>query len=562
MDYGNIVEYKNHEQRGGFSMPKRLVLALLMLLLCLSVGLASPSDVFPLSHSAHQQLSTLYLSQGLALPSTALPYTRAELTFLLSRINIEDLSLVENQIYELLAEEATREMPAFSIGSEISYETYIHSNTNDFTTEDDWVYSYQQRKPLLTVPIEISLGAVTGAIDFTLVSRNVGDADSIALLYGKRNLSSNIPYDFSTGEQYLDSNIPYRAFLASGGANWVVQVGRDRLSWGPGVSGNFVIGDQLQYHNMARLSTYKDSFKYSFLVSFFPHPNEIKESDDQASPLTGLKMFMAHRFEWRLFSDRVGLVLNEGIMYQNEDGLLDLRILNPMMLYHNYYLRSQANSLASLELDYTFQKGLNIYTQFAVDELAFGGTEWNLESGRHPNGLAIMLGGRMEKPLRNGVLRGHLEGVYTDPYLYLRSLDGDKSQEDDQLDSLNYVVGLRKWYSDHIEYDQTYLGYRYGGDAIVLSTSLGYYIPNSWYIRGRFFSMLHGEKGVESLWTLDDIETAPSGITNTYLQLGVSAGTFLGAWNVYGSFDFLSTANNADYDFDFQLVFGATYSWE
>jgi hypothetical protein len=74
--------------------------------------------------------------------------------------------------------------------------------------------------------------------------------------------------------------------------------------------------------------------------------------------------------------------------------------------------------------------------------------------------------------------------------------------------------------------------------------------------------MLHGEKGVESLWTLDDIETAPSGITNTYLQLGVSAGTFLGAWNVYGSFDFLSTANNADYDFDFQLVFGATYSWE
>nr|WP_319520823.1 hypothetical protein [uncultured Sphaerochaeta sp.] len=549
---------------------KKLVLVLLTLSFCLTVGFASPSDMFLLADPIHHQLSTLYVSQGLALPSTALPYTRAEVTFLLSRINIKDLSLVENQIYELLAKEATMEMPAFSIGSEISLETYLHSNTNDFTSEEDWVYSYLERRPLIHVPMTLSLGVFSGVFDLTIVSNNIdgkvaGTMDQgTSKLYGEKYLTTNIPYDFSSGTAYLDANIPYRAFLASGGANWAIQVGRDRLSWGPGVSGNFVIGDQLQYHNMARISAYKDSFKYSFLVSFFPHPNEIYDSslsDSQARPLTGLKMFMGHRFEWRLFSDRVGLVLNEGIMYQNQDGLLDLRVLTPMMLYHNYYLRSQANSLASLELDYTFQKGLNIYTQFAVDELAFGGTEWNLESGRHPNGLAIMLGGRMEKPLRNGVLRGHLEGVYTDPYLYLRSLDGDKTQ-DDQLDSLNYVVGLRKWYSDHIVYDQTYLGYQYGGDAIVLSTSLGYYIPNSWYVRGRFFSMLHGDNDETSLWTLDDIASAPSGNTSTYVQLGVTAGTALGPWEVYGSFDFLSTANNADYNYDFQLVFGACYTWE
>nr|WP_319474385.1 hypothetical protein [uncultured Sphaerochaeta sp.] len=528
---------------------KKLVLVLLTLSFCLTVGFASPSDMFLLADPIHHQLSTLYVSQGLALPSTALPYTRAEVTFLLSRINIKDLSLVENQIYELLAKEATMEMPAFSIGSEISLETYLHSNTNDFTSEEDWVYSYLERRPLIHVPMTLSLGVFSGVFDLTIVSNNIdgkvaGTMDQgTSKLYGEKYLTTNIPYDFSSGTAYLDANIPYRAFLASGGANWAIQVGRDRLSWGPGVSGNFVIGDQLQYHNMARISAYKDSFKYSFLVSFFPHPNEIYDSslsDSQARPLTGLKMFMGHRFEWRLFSDRVGLVLNEGIMYQNQDGLLDLRVLTPMMLYHNYYLRSQANSLASLELDYTFQKGLNIYTQFAVDELAFGGTEWNLESGRHPNGLAIMLGGRMEKPLRNGVLRGHLEGVYTDPYLYLRSLDGDKTQ-DDQLDSLNYVVGLRKWYSDHIVYDQTYLGYQYGGDAIVLSTSLGYYIPNSWYVRGRFFSMLHGDNDETSLWTLDDIASAPSGNTSTYVQLGVTAGTALGPWEVYGSFDFINS---------------------
>ncbi len=98
------------------------------------------------------------------------------------------------------------------------------------------------------------------------------------------------------------------------------------------------------------------------------------------------------------------------------------------MLYHTYFIRSNANSLASLEVAYAPAKGWNLYGQFVLDELALGSAEWDLEHDRHPNGLGYMLGLRMEKPFRQGFLRAQLEGVYTDPYLYLRSLDGNKNK--------------------------------------------------------------------------------------------------------------------------------------
>lgn len=549
---------------------KKLVLAMVVLSLCWTGGFASPSDMFQLSDSVHEKLSTLYVSQGLAIPSSALPYTRAELDHHLSRLDPEELSWMETKLYTSLVGESTMELPAFSIESEISFETYIHSNTEDFIREEDWVYSYLDRKSLVSVPMTLSLGAFSGVFDLTLGSSNIDGKEAGTMdegtseLYGKKNLTTNLPYDFSLQTLSLDANVPYRAFLSTGGSNWVVQVGRDRISWGPGFSGNFMIGEQLQYHNMARLAVYQDSFKYSFITSFFPHPNEIYDSslpDSQARPITGLKMFMAHRFEWRLFSDRVNLVLSEGIMYQDGGGDLDLRIVNPMMLYHNYYLRSQANSLATLELDYTFKKGWNIYTQFAVDELAFGPDEWELaREDRHPNGLAFMLGLRMEKPLEEGVLSGHLEGVYTDPYFYLRSIDGNASQIG-EMDSLNYVVALRKWYSDDIVYDQTYLGYQYGGDAIVLHSALSYEVPDDWYLKGRLFAMVHGSVEKNTLWELGEIDPTPTGSPTFYTQIGMEAGKSLKGWKVYSSLNFLTKTKEYSYYYDLQFTLGATYTW-
>ena len=70
-------------------------------------------------------------------------------------------------------------------------------------------------------------------------------------------------------------------------------------------------------------------------------------------------MFLGHRLEWRLFSNRVGFALSESIVYQSEidDSTLDLRVLNPVAIFHNYYIRGHANSLLTVELDYTPVRG-------------------------------------------------------------------------------------------------------------------------------------------------------------------------------------------------------------
>ncbi|MDR1072851.1 MAG: capsule assembly Wzi family protein [Treponema sp.] len=64
--------------------------------------------------------------------------------------------------------------------------------------------------------------------------------------------------------------MPLRAFVAAGGAWWNFELGRDRLSYGLGRSGNMAVSDTPDYYDMARLSFFSPVFKYSLLVSQMP----------------------------------------------------------------------------------------------------------------------------------------------------------------------------------------------------------------------------------------------------------------------------------------------------
>lgn len=512
----------------------------------------------------------LYISQGYSLPSTAGPWSRDELLFMLNKLDASYFSEVEQKLFDSLYNELTRTEQAFSVRFEANLESYTHTNTTDFITEEDWVYSYLNRKPLINIPMEVDLGPFYAGGDLALVNvpidrrdPNNEAVDGLSDLFGSFAFTTNLPVQLGSDELYLDANIPYRGFLAAGGSGWHLQVGRDRLSWGPGESGNFMLGSQVHYHNQGRITAYRDSFKYTFVTSFFPHPDEIGTHDtvhSQSNPIKGLKLFMAHRFEWRLLENRLGFALNEGIMYQSASGGIDLRIFNPFMVYHNYYIRTNANSLASLEVDYALSKGWNVYGQFAMDELALGETEWNLPTAeKHPNGLAFMLGLRMAKPVGKGLLTGHLEGVYTDPYLYLRSIHGNADQTAD-IDNLNFIVAIRRWFPDKVVYDQDYLGYRYGGDALVFSSSVEYRVPDAWYLGGRFFAMAHGEIDKNSFWKKGDLDLAPTGSPTFHVQGGVAGGKSMGSWDLYGSFDVLAKIHEYQMQNDLQLVMGASYS--
>ncbi len=337
----------------------------------------------------------------------------------------------------------------------------------------------------------------------------------------------------------LDFNFPLRAFVSAGGEHWTLFVGRDKLSWGNGKTGNFVIGDHVKYHNAAYFSAFDDSFKYTFLISAFPHPqNYYAEIKDDKGNVTGMKYsingvgggqshymngiaaFIAHRLEWNILPS-LSFTLTEGVMYMSKDNRIDLTAFAPAMMYHNNYTRSNTNSILSFEADWTIIRGLNIYGQIVVDESPLPGEEnpATTEKPAEPNGLGFLGGVTYKMELGSGILTLNAEGAYTDPYLYLR--DGDRQAGESERRQtngrygINYVIALREM-SDCggcENYNLDFMGYKYGGDAVVASLS-GEYRTAGWNAGLNLFFMVHGTHDKYTAWTRVNDEVDGKKMTN------------------------------------------------
>ncbi len=479
--------------------------------------------IYPIDSDVYQAITALYISQGLALPSTTGPWSADELLKMLDKVDTGRLSGGTLAAYQYASTELHRDTKAFKFGLTASAEAYYHTNTTDFTDESDWVRGFAERKPLLDIRLETWPGEHFYGYSALTVGNNLyngwNSTDGYtSTLFGQYALTTNIPLVPPAVMEDLDFNIPYRAFGAFGGDGWSAEFGRERLSWGPGESGNFVIGDQILYHNMGRITTYTKNFKYTFLTSFFPYPGnyypiidsttgaytDINESgqskSSQSTPISGLKMFMAHRLEWTMFKNKVGFALTEGIMYQSADNTLDLRILSPTSIFHDYYIRGNANSILSAELNYSPVSYVNLYGQLVVDEFSLPGEPLPGESGALPSAFGYMVGVKGRYPFGTGMFFGSLEWALTDPYLYLRY--GTNTTQSLGDPGLNYVVALRMFSNAFgVSYTEQFMGYRYGCDAIVYNATLGYKQFGKWYASANFLFMMHGTHDKWTLWT-------------------------------------------------------------
>lgn len=571
-----------------------------------SEGYSNRQKIYPVDSDLYQAITYLYIAQGHALPSTTGPWSADELDRMLAKIDREALSEGAKATYDYVKGEldVVPWQPSQGIGMkwgfEANLETYTHINTDEmFQERVNWGYGLLKQKPMLKVSFETwPVNSFYGYAEFS-----VGNSIHTEYPFGSTQFNTNIIM-FQNLPKFvmadLNFNMPYRAFASAGGNHWSLQVGRDRMSWGPGVTGNFVVGDNLMYHNMARFTTYFDSFKYTFVTSFFPHPENYSKTD-QEGVLSGINMFMSHRLEWRMFKDKVNFALTEAIMYQSADNYLDLQILNPCMIFHDYYIRSNANSILSIELDYTPIKYLNIYGQFVVDELALPGEPVPGSSpNAFPNAFGYMLGVKSAGGVGDGMLYGSAEWAMTDPYLYLRYGTKGSGSEQGAEYGLNWVVATRNYSntsSPSVQYDETFLGYKYGGDAIVANLNGGFKVFDKWYIEGNIFYMAHGTHDKWTRWARvsnepDDGNTAgtapypnQSTPTDTHypqnskdtnarnrnavshtLVAGVNGGyTILPGFNVFGQLDFINVWNPGNIkdvpaQFDMQLTVGLSYS--
>lgn len=618
--------------------------------------------IYPVDSELYEAITHLYFLDGRTMPSNTAPWSADELHKMLEALNYKTMSKVEKDIYtyvkaelNLKPEETEKEKfdrlfmekqkeiierqeytkniidpfgiidykivpkeeekpkaKLFQFGLTATLEFYLHTNLDpQFIGRENWNYYFMKHKPFLAGTFEV--WPADSFYTFFEVPLGNYKFHTRTSTFGDGYWMTNIPLlqnPLKPSIEDLDLNAPYRAFIAAGGSHWSMQIGRDRMSWGPGVVSNFVVGNNLEYHNLLRFTTYHSAFKYTFAISFFPHPKLYARGEEgeegsqkpmwgfsengQDSLLDGIYMFMAHRFEWRFWKDRFKIALTESIMYQSETNFIDLQILSPVMFFHDYYIRANANSLLAFEIEYTPIKNLNIYYQMVVDEIALGGENKPGTSPKaRPNAFGYMLGSKYDHVIGDGVLSSSIEWALTDPYLYLRNNGGAGDQKRGEY-GINYVVAIRQltpmttFYNGDraatIFYDEQFLGYRYGGDAITLNLNCSYKVYNKWNAGVNLFYMAHGTNDKWTLWKMvtpsDQIQTPTSkpGSPNNqrgdvsyknavahYFVIGFNGGyNILRDLKVYGQLDFVNIWNAGNikgiYKFDVELTTGITYS--
>ncbi|MGD1822207.1 MAG: hypothetical protein ACPKM0_05505 [Pleomorphochaeta sp.] len=501
---------------------------LLFLMLTIYVSTVSAIDygekIYPLDSHLYESIEKLYLIEGHSLPSTAKPYSGSEVKDMLNII--KPSSKVSRKLYDKILNEVT--LPAkiilddndvaMNFDTTIALETYIHTN-EVFKDEEYWIYGFNEREKNLDIEWDLwSTDNIYVYFDAPLLMNSLGNHHN--------DVSGNYLYQniITTNSPLLppadlgadgDFTFPYRSFMSVGDNHWNLSSGRDRFSWGPGESGNFVLGDHFIQHDFIKFTTFHNSYKYTLLSSFFP-PDSTMGVDQNWEP-TGFKMFLGHRIEFSLLEDKIGLALSESVMYKTDYNTLNLAAINPFGFFHNEYIRGMANSLISVEVDYNPFGYLDFYGQFAIDEISLGET-MQPDPGSYPNAFALMLGAKAAFPIKDDyIVKTSLETAFTDPFLYLRGLDGTA---DGSAAGYSHGYGfdaIVKNFNKPGDYKRMYLGYEYGGDAVVVNFTSSFENIDNYNVYFNAMYMLHGNKRLDSGWSaygkngLDELVTILSG---------------------------------------------------
>jgi hypothetical protein len=463
----------------------------------LSAGIVS-QEIIPTSSTLYEDMDRLYLTTGNGTSSNARPWTKTEAYFILSRIDPIRLDASEAQLYEAIMQEINH-LPTvsgeddfrFDVGFGYNLEAYYHTNGTDFDTDTEWVYGFEERKPMFKLDIGFGIDDFLYSFTDLQYGRNrFTDRDEFLELDGTGKAVGSIIEDgdnaelvessyiysqkFMTNVLYptydIDFQTPKRAIISIGGERWNMNFSRDRVKWGNGHSGNFIIDDLTDYQEFIRFTGFSDVFKYDLLYVFFetnPNNSEGSSADDE------FRMFMAHRLEFRIF-DTFTFAVSENLMYRND--VFNLRYLNPANIYHNLNNRSLFNAIAHLEIDYSPLPGVNIYGQYVLDQAVAPN-----ESASQANAQGYLAGIEYGKSLEIGIVTTSMEYARTSPALYRREI----------VDFLMFrkYHGNGTSFISHVDY----IGYQYGGDTQLIQWDAGLRLLPDASLKFRITGMRQGE---------------------------------------------------------------------
>ena len=523
-----------------------IILLLAVILLAPLSARTVSQEIIPLSSSVYSDMDLLYLITGNGTPSNARPWTKTEAFHILHRVDPLQLEGAGEALYHTLLDGLSdsptiQEKDGFllDIGFTYNLEGYYHSNGEDFTKDTDWIYGFEDRKPMFKFDIGFGIDPFFYSFTDLQYSRNrftdrdifnpeddtAPPVDVIGSIIEEGNTATIVEHSHIYSQRFMsnvliptydvDFQTPKRAVISFGGAQWNMNLSRDRVKWGNGHSGNFIIDDHVDYHEFARVSGFTNRFKYDLLYVFFetnPSTSEGSSADEE------FRMLMAHRLEFRIL-DNLTFAVSENIMYRND--VLNLRYLNPANVYHNLNSRRLFNAIAHVELDYSPIPKVNIYGQYVLDQAVAPN-----ESASQADATGFLVGVEYATPLKKGILSTSLEFAQTSPAMYRR----------EYVDFLMFrrYHGNGTSFVSHIDY----IGYQYGGDTQLIQWDVGLRLLPAMQFNFRVIGMRQGK--VDYSMSNDDVNEIrdPTPYGDTVTERGIiTLGGELSYPNLFSALD-------------------------
>ena len=487
---------------------KRCSAAVMLIVLCLHslFAVATPAQI-PLDSPIYQEMDTLYRLTGRPLPSSSRPWNTYEALQMLESVPTGgQYAELRNTIADRLNDTSIKRVSdtfAWRITPTLAVESYIHTNPTGFKTYADWMYSYDERKPMLDLDIAMQYGATfyfatslearVGAYSETLDPKPgasttydgpIGalfDAKTVTLVdsaYSYREVfNTNI---YRSGLNF-EADFPRRSQLTAAGPWWEVTLGRGPRKWGHGLTGDLIIGSHISNHTSLSASFFTPTAKIQFLYLFF--------TDFMTK--TKNRVFLGHRFEFQPLS-WARFTISENIMVLVNG--ISPELFDPTYMYHNVYDEDFANAIAGVEAEFAIASGLSFHTQIALDQFQLAS-----ETGSEANALALLANLTYSWQQQRGYWTGQAEFVMIDPAFYRRH----------KVDFLVARDLLKNQRSGVVIID--YLGHRWGSDSLVYSANIGYFIPNLLDVAGSVTIHRQGEMTYREPHDFGDNSSHPPG---------------------------------------------------
>jgi len=441
-----------------------------------------PQKIIQSGDWAYDALAILSREQGRVFFADS-RITVLEMERYLAEINPDSLSRSGLAIYDKLDAYLKSDpgvgfqSDALSMGVDLIFRPELYYKTNENVP---WIYDYHSRNPMILAPFGFSLGPwITAQMDL-----NLGENEYAALLHDNYE---NIPLD---PVAQFDLHFPKRAYVSAGlpvgdasGINLAIGIGDN--FFGSTHTGSIIVSEYLERTVYAQASIYSPVFKYTAQVLQYGVNKYHYMHYLQARP-------------HRTFS----FSLAEGVMV---NAPLELRFLNPFTVFHSYESyktyadynediegavvedpngHSRIGSYLGVKLEWQPITYMRLYGLFVMDvlDLPIKKNQWG---DNFPNAVGFQAGTEFSVPASGGYWEFGLEGVYTNPYLYIMWDKGwSFYKEVPELDIMESMTGSPLSY---------WTGTPFGPDTIAGAFWAGFRARQEWYGRFSFVFAARGE---------------------------------------------------------------------